>query len=435
MPRSTSRTQISPEARRQASPKPRTPRTPTYRRHISGRAVVTLSGKDHYLGPHGSPESYQKYDQAIAEWLSRGRRPAEPESSPLGVNQVLMAYLNWAKTYYRDRDGKPNERELCSVRRVLKTVRELFGLTPACDFDPIRLEAVRDRFVEEGLSRGLVNRYVNRIKHVFKKAVAKKLVDGAVWHDLTAVENLRRGHTDARECEPIRPVADHLVDAVRPHVSRQVWGLIELQRHTGMRPGEAVIMRGCDLDMAGPVWIYTPSQHKTEHHGHHRVVTVGPKAQAVIRPFLKRDLQAFLFSPSEAEDERRSALSESRKTPLSYGNRPGTNRKRRRRKQPGLRYTVASYRRAIHYGCDQADSEADEAKRSKDLPTDTPSNAERVIPRWSPNRIRHSFATRVRKQFGLDAAQVALGHAQANITQVYAEKDQQLAAQVALKIG
>lgn len=31
---------------------------PSYRRHkVSGHAVVTLNGRDHYLGPHGSPES------------------------------------------------------------------------------------------------------------------------------------------------------------------------------------------------------------------------------------------------------------------------------------------------------------------------------------------------------------------------------------------
>ena len=54
---------------------------------------------------------------------------------------------------------------------------------------------------------------------------------------------------------------------------------------------------------------------------------------------------------------------------------------------------------------------------------------------WHPNQLRHSFATRVRKEYGLEATQVLLGHSRADVTQVYAERDQQLAATVAAKIG
>jgi site-specific recombinase XerC len=43
--------------------------------------------------------------------------------------------------------------------------------------------------------------------------------------------------------------------------------------------------------------------------------------------------------------------------------------------------------------------------------------------------------TQIRKQFGLEAAQVVLGHAAANITQVYADRDYALAARVAKEVG
>ncbi len=55
--------------------------------------------------------------------------------------------------------------------------------------------------------------------------------------------------------------------------------------------------------------------------------------------------------------------------------------------------------------------------------------------RLSPNQLRHSFATKVRREHGLEAAQVLLGHAMADVTQVYAERDTEKAAAVALKIG
>ena len=57
------------------------------------------------------------------------------------------------------------------------------------------------------------------------------------------------------------------------------------------------------------------------------------------------------------------------------------------------------------------------------------------LPRWSPNRLRHTAATEIRKRFGLEAAQVTLGHSQADVTQIYAEKNLTLAVEVARKIG
>lgn len=50
-------------------------------------------------------------------------------------------------------------------------------------------------------------------------------------------------------------------------------------------------------------------------------------------------------------------------------------------------------------------------------------------------RLRHSNATRVRKDYGLAAARVLLGHSQADVTQVYAERNHGLAATAAAKIG
>ncbi len=56
---------------------PRKPgNVPAYSHHrSSGQAIVRISGRDHYLGPHDSPESREKYDRLIAEWLSNGRQP------------------------------------------------------------------------------------------------------------------------------------------------------------------------------------------------------------------------------------------------------------------------------------------------------------------------------------------------------------------------
>ena len=57
------------------------------------------------------------------------------------------------------------------------------------------------------------------------------------------------------------------------------------------------------------------------------------------------------------------------------------------------------------------------------------------IPRWSPNRLRHTKATELRKQFGLDAAGAVLGHTKLETTQIYAERSMELAERAALATG
>ena len=137
-----------------------------------------------------------------------------------------------------------------------------------------------------------------------------------------------------------------------------------------------------------------------------------------------------MFSPAEAEVERRAAIHANRETPLSCGNRPGTNCKRRPSKQPGDHYTTDSYRRSITYACDRAFPPPD------DIRDDSAAVKKwRKEHRWHPHQLRHSAATMLRKEFGLEAAQLLLGHVRADVTQVYAEVNHTKALEVAEKIG
>ena len=83
-------------------------RVPKYRHHkASGQAIVTLSGHDHYLGPHDSPASHSAYEKLVAEWLGNGRQLVPPARlGTLSVNELLAAYLAFAESYY-SRNGKP----------------------------------------------------------------------------------------------------------------------------------------------------------------------------------------------------------------------------------------------------------------------------------------------------------------------------------------
>ncbi|HZW34048.1 MAG TPA: site-specific integrase [Isosphaeraceae bacterium] len=392
----------------------RSPRTPSYRLHApSGQAVVTLDGRDFDLGRHGTPESHAEYDRLIAEWLANGRRL--PPGEDLTIAELIVRYLGHV-------DRRYTSDEPAKIRLALRPVRELYGLTLAREFGPLRLKTVRQRFVDQDLVRGQVNKRVRRIVQMFRWAVAEELLRPDVHQALKAVEGLRKGRGDVREGKPVKPVPDAWVDPIRPCVSRQVWTMVELQRLTGMRPGEVCAMRTIDVNTAGRIWEYVPESRKTEHHenGRGRTIFIGPRAQSVLSPWLRAELEAPLFQPREAVAEHRARQREARKTKVQPSQQD--RRKTAPRKRPGERYDATSYRRAIVNGIAAANRER--AARE-----------EAPIPNWHPHRLRHSAGTRPRREFGLDTARAVLGHSTPVVTESYAEIDRARAVEAMKKLG
>ena len=121
----------------------------------------------------------------------------------------------------------------------------------------------------------------------------------------------------------------------------------------GRFAGEVMAMRGIDLDTSGPVWTYRPRRHKNLHRGQDRVIFLGPQAQQVLKPFLKPDPQAYLFSPRdyvEALHARRAALRKTKRTPSELKKK----RVARPRRKPAERYNRRSYRLAVVRACAKA---------------------------------------------------------------------------------
>jgi integrase len=406
-----------------------TQHVPTYR-HRKSRdlAVVTINGKDIYLGKYNSADSRQRYDRLIQEWLASGR--THTSETPVNVTgysvaELIVAYLEHAAVIYR-KDGKPTS-HLHSVEDAVSALKTLYGLEPCKDFGPLKLKAVRQAMVGRGLCRTTVNKYVDNLRRVFKWGTENELVPAAVYHALQAVSGLRKGRSEAKENGPVKPVPEAYINAVRPHLSRQVLAMIDLQLITGMRPGEVVIMRGCDIETTGKLWVYTPERHKTEHHGHLRPVYLGPKAQEVIKPFLRPDLTASLFDPREATDESHAVRRRNRQTPMTPSQAKRA-RKFKPKTAPQQRYTTESYRRAVARACRKADRRA-----HRERPEVTAE--EILVPQWHPHQLRHNAATRLRKEYGLDAARVVLGHRSAAVTEIYAEIDHTRAQDIMSRVG
>ena len=389
---------------------------PSYRLHKqSGQAVVTLADgsgnrRDVLLGKYGSAESQAEYARVLAEWESNGRRLPRAAGAALPVAELILRYWRWAEGYYRDDEGHPGQ-ELDNLRVALRPLRKLYGHTPAKDFGPLALRAVQEQLVGRGLSRNVVNARVNRIKRCFKWAASCELIPAGVYPALRTVPGIRHGRGAARETQPIKPVLVEHVEAALPFLPDPVAALVRVQLLTGCRAGEVMVMRGMDLNTSGEVWMYRPGSHKNKHRGLERVIYLGPQAQAVVRPFLTTDLQAFLFSPCryvDAMHARRAERRVTRRTPSELRRQ----RKEKPLRTPAERYDRRSYRQAIVRACHRAG-----------------------VPPWSPLQLRHTAATLIRARFGVEAARVILGHTRVETSQLYAERDLGRAEQIMGEIG
>ncbi len=302
-----------------------TSRTPSYRNHKpSGQAVVTLDGRDVYLGRYGTAESRAEYDRMITEWLINGRRLSAPSSGPGGdltVNEMLLDYLQHVDGYYV-KNGKPTV-EPGNIRLAIRPLRQLYGHTAARDFGPLALKAVRKAMVDAGLCRSEINRRIGRLVRAFKWAVSEEKVAPSVHQAPQTNPGRRRGRADVRESEPVKPAVDAFVDAIRPHVARQVWAMVELQRLSGMRPGEVVSMRTIDLEITGKVWAYTPERHKTEHHGKRRITPARQSGRpSSLFPNVLTELELSPCSRQPRRQERSAARQHcDRKTPVQPSQR------------------------------------------------------------------------------------------------------------------
>lgn len=403
---------------------------PKYRKHrASGQAVTTLNGKDHYLGPHNTNVSRAEYDRLISEWLVNGRQVKPESHDQLSVVEVIASYADHATSYYCGPDGNPTS-EVEDLALSLRQLKKLYGRKAVTSFGPVALKAVRQNMIENGLARKLINQRINRIKRMFKWAAGAELIPASIPQALSMVEGLKRGRSKAKETERIKPVSVEVVEATLPFLGDIVADMVRVQRLISCRPGEICKMRPCDIDRSCEVWLYHPADHKTAYLEKVRTIFIGPKAQSILLRYLARDSQMYCFRPCDADAKRRAALHLNRKTPNSCGNTLGSNKQRKPKKTPGEYYSTKAYHQAIQNACKKAFPAPEEIENN---PEDRKAWRKECF--WGPNRLRHSAATEIRKVYGLEGAQIALGHSKANVTELYAERDLERGIQIAKERG
>lgn len=356
---------------------------PSYLLHKqSGQARVRIAGRDYLLGPYGSEASRIAYGELIAKFAGgmpidpiaptkRGKLPRNESEKDPGPSVAELCLV--FKNYAETHYVKNGKQtsEVSVINTVIRPLNELYGLLPAKDFGPLALKAVRSKMVESGWCRNSVNSGLNRIRRIFKYAVSNELIEPSVLQKLQAVSPLLAGRTEAHDNAPRTSVDDDRINFVRFLVRPLVRNLIDLQRLCGARSGELLQLTTGILDRTGDVWSAELCDHKTQHHGQTRTLHFGPQAQLILIKYLSADPNKKLF-------------------PM----------------------TRIGYSRAVQRACDRAG-----------------------IERWCPHQLRHTNASNVREEFGLEHTQAVLGHSTADMSQHYAKASRAKAAEVARKIG
>lgn len=355
----------------------RNARIPAYTLHKpTGQARVRVNGKDHYLGQYGSVESRRLYGELIARLASGVDVSAMKfgAGATIEAGEVTVNELCLAFMRHAATHYVKNGQETDEIdcfKSAIRPLVELYGHELVNRFGPLALKAVRTKYVGNGWCRGYVNKSVNRVRHIFRWGVENELVEPGTLQKLEAVSPLLAGRTKAPDRPARKPVPQEQIDAVRSVLPQRHRDLVDLQLLTGARSGELLKLTTEMIDRNGAIWTAKLADHKTAHHGKERILYFGPRAQLILSRYLSTDPTRRLF--------------------------------------PVRRDT---YSKAIR----------DALKKLK-------------LPHWSPHWLRHTAASRFREEFGLDAAQVLLGHSKADMTQHYAGQNHQVAAAAVAKVG
>jgi integrase len=364
------------------------PRYPS-RKHSGGQARITdRTGYSIYLGAFGSPESVEEYNRTVATLaLHKGVFPRDRSGSTVG--ELIDRYLGHAANYYVKR-GKPTA-GYRRARSVLAELRAMYGSLEAVRFRQADLKVLRSTW-ESKHTVGTCNQYAAVVVGMYAWAASEDLIAPEAHAALRVVLPLKPGRCRARVNPPVRPATQEEVGLVLADLDARtpaVAAMVRVQRLCAMRPQEVCYLRPQDLrDRDKPVWKYVvpPQANKKAHESRIRWVPVGPRAQAILRPFLEDcKPEAAVFRPRDYPGRRRSKT------------------------WPG--YCPNSYCDAIRRSC------------------------ARVGVSWHVNQLRHAGATTIRARADLDTARATLGHSDAATTSDYAEQDWSKVVALALEIG
>ena len=355
-------------------------------------ADITLPGDDHathytLYDCEGQPIRGRTNAQAAqdaAEALVRKilHRPATTPDKTT-VAELCDAWRDYCRIYYRA-NGKPTSAATNAILGV-QMFRHLYSSRRVAELRHADMLVLRDALVRSGVARTTINRRLWIVKSMLAWGLDESLITATAKAELSQGRPIKRGRTAAKEMPPVRPVDDDCIRAALPKMQPNLADMVRVHRLTGMRPVELCALRWSLIDRTRTPWVYTPPAEANKNAwrgemGKPRAICIGPRARAILARYA--DGNDTPFSPLRNMAQWLAARHAARKTP-TYGVR----KSQRPPRVVGEAWTTSAYTKSIRRACKRAG-----------------------VPPWGANRLRHAFATLVRREYGLDAARAVLGH-------------------------
>jgi hypothetical protein len=154
-------------------------------------------------GKYDSPESKEAYGRILAEMAANPAKAPSPKADAgLMIVELCAAYWEFCQGYYR-KDGKPS-RHIEAVRLAIRELKSLYGETPATEFGPRSLKALREALIQKNQSRRYVNDQIDNIKRMFKWGVSEELLPPSTYHALASVAAAEISELHARLMGTVR---------------------------------------------------------------------------------------------------------------------------------------------------------------------------------------------------------------------------------------
>lgn len=273
------------------------------------------------------------------------------------TRDLISLYLEWADAYYRKPTGRPTG-EATNMQHALQPLGDLYGHRCLDTLKVSDVHAVREAMIASGLCRKTTNTRMGRVRRFVRWAIKQQHAKPTTILTWDAIDALQYGRSEARETKPVLSAGVEAFEATLAFLPDLVRRMALLQLATGMRSGELCPMRWDLVDRRQEVWIYTPAEHKTEHHGHERNIVIPPAA----RDLLGEPMQGgYVFVHGR-----------------------------------GGPYTPNSYRQVIAKAIDKAG-----------------------CAHWTPHQLRHNAITEWATKGGVEVARLLAGHATARTTSAY----------------
>lgn len=422
-------------------------RLPTYRKHkASGQAITRFAPffgkKIKYLGKWNSPESKaafrEIYSRAMKYAAEKSAQPASPAPEPQKQIQDLVSdFLTWAKDYFGEQTAHFGH--LCTALRPLMIYH---SEVPCSEYTPKMLITARTWMIEhvdppdydqtkrrktKPWSRTYINNQLHRIRRAFQWGVENGYVDASVLNNLREVSALRLGKTTAPETDRITVVDWKVAQLVLPYLPPMLRAMVQIQFYSGMRSAELTTLRVDEIDTTlGDVWLFEPHKHKTAWRGKRKIVAMGSRSIALLKPYYARSIadgSTYIFRPGIAMEEHHAIRAFWRRS-KRYGK---AKARKPRKRETNERYDSHGYYEAIEHGFRAMEKFAalDALHYGVTL--------QKVV-RWHPHQLRHTRSTEAEEKHGRHGASALLGNT-ITATDIYSEQSVQAAIAIARQDG